>query len=72
VLELLVEASGAEVTIVRDEARLRPADIRTVAGDASRLRATTGWRPEIPLEQTVADVSEAARAGTETDRIPSA
>jgi len=33
-----------------------------MVGDASRLREATGWQPEIPLEQTVADMLEAVRA----------
>ena len=72
VLDLLVDAAGVHVHVVRDEARLRPADIRTVAGDPERLRAATGWRPEIPLEQTLRDVVDAARETRETDRIRTA
>ena len=72
VLDLLVEAVGVPVSVVRDEARLRPADIRTVAGDPTRLEASTGWRPEIPLEQTLRDVLDAARETAEKDTIPSA
>jgi GDP-4-dehydro-6-deoxy-D-mannose reductase len=72
VLDLLVEAAGVQVNIVRDEARLRPADIRTIAGDPSRLRSATGWRPEIPLDQTLRDVLDAARETAEKDTISTA
>jgi GDP-4-dehydro-6-deoxy-D-mannose reductase len=72
VLDLLIEAAGVQVNVVRDEARLRPADIRTVAGDSSRLRAATGWRPEIALDQTLRDVLDAARETAEKDTIPTA
>jgi GDP-4-dehydro-6-deoxy-D-mannose reductase len=72
VLDLLIDAVGAEVRVVRDETRLRPADVKTVAGDATRIRSATGWRPEIPLEQTLHDVVEAAREAAETDTIPTA
>jgi len=72
VLDLLIEAAGIQVEVIRDEARLRPDDVRTVAGDATRLRGATGWRPEIPLEQTLQDVLEAARETAETDTIPAA
>jgi GDP-4-dehydro-6-deoxy-D-mannose reductase len=61
VVELLVELARVPVEVERDEARVRPAEIRRLAGDPSRLRATTGWRPEIPLEQTLADALAAAR-----------
>ncbi len=36
--------------------RVRPVDIPVLSGDASRLRALTGWAPRIPLAQTMADV----------------
>jgi GDP-4-dehydro-6-deoxy-D-mannose reductase len=60
VLDLLVEAAGVPVTVEQDPARMRPADVRVLAGDPSKLRAATGWEPQIPLEQTLADALEAA------------
>ncbi|HQT99131.1 MAG TPA: GDP-mannose 4,6-dehydratase [Acidimicrobiales bacterium] len=39
-----------------DEALLRPVEIPFSCGDASKLRAATGWRPEISLEQSLHDV----------------
>jgi GDP-4-dehydro-6-deoxy-D-mannose reductase len=62
VVELLVGLAGVPVEVERDESRVRPAEVRRLAGDPSRLRAATGWRPEIPLEQTLADALAAARA----------
>jgi GDP-4-dehydro-6-deoxy-D-mannose reductase len=38
-----------------DPARLRAHDARTMRGSHDRLTAATGWRPEIPLDQTVRD-----------------
>lgn len=38
-----------------DPARLRAHDARTMHGSHERLTAATGWRPEIPLDQTVRD-----------------
>jgi GDP-4-dehydro-6-deoxy-D-mannose reductase len=60
VVELLVELAGVPVEVARDETRLRPADVPILCGDPSKLRAVTGWTPEIPLEQTLADALEAA------------
>jgi GDP-4-dehydro-6-deoxy-D-mannose reductase len=71
VLELLVAAAGVPVQVERDEARLRPAEVRRLAGDPARLRAATGWSPEIPLERTLADALEAKRRAAETETIPS-
>jgi GDP-4-dehydro-6-deoxy-D-mannose reductase len=67
VVELLVGLAGVPVEVEREESRVRPAEVRRLAGDPSRLRAATGWRPEIPLEQTLADTLAAARA---LDTVP--
>ena len=61
VVELLVGLARVPVQVERDEGRLRPADIRKLCGDASKLRAATGWEPKVPLEQTLADALAAAR-----------
>jgi GDP-4-dehydro-6-deoxy-D-mannose reductase len=61
VVEFLVGLAGVPVTVEQDPARLRPADIPVLCGDSTKLRQATGWRPEIPLEQTLADTLEAAR-----------
>ena len=61
VLDVLVGLARAPVRVERDESRVRPAEIPRLAGDPSRLRAATGWMPEIPLERTLADTLAAAR-----------
>jgi GDP-4-dehydro-6-deoxy-D-mannose reductase len=38
-----------------DTERVRAHDVPEVRGSAERLISASGWRPEIPLEQTVAD-----------------
>ena len=62
VVELLAGLARVPVEVERDESRVRPAEIPRLAGDPARLRAATGWRPEIPLERTLADTLDAARA----------
>jgi GDP-4-dehydro-6-deoxy-D-mannose reductase len=61
VVELLVGHARVPVRVERDESRVRPTEVPRLAGDPSRLRSATGWRPEIPLEQTLADTLDAAR-----------
>lgn len=61
VVDLLVSLAACPVTVEVDETRFRPADVRVVSGDPSRLEQATGWKPEIPLETTVADTVEEAR-----------
>ena len=47
-----------EVTLVEDPALVRPVDVPVLIGNAAKLMAATGWRPEIPLRQTLSDVLE--------------
>ena len=61
VVAQLVELARCPVTVEPDPTRLRPTDLEIVWGDASKLAAATGWRPEIPLRQTLADALDYAR-----------
>lgn len=56
------ERARRQVKVVQDPARFRPNDPPLLVGDHSRLTADTGWEPQIPLEQTVADLLEYWRA----------
>ena len=55
----LAQAVGVTVTVEPDAALLRPGDIPVLIGDATRLRAATGWSPEIPFERTLQDLVNA-------------
>ena len=55
ILERLLAMSRVRVEVRVDPARLRPSDVPILLGDASRFQARTGWKPEVPLEQTLAD-----------------
>jgi GDP-4-dehydro-6-deoxy-D-mannose reductase len=61
VVRRLIGLAGADLKIVVDPARFRPADLPELRGDGSRLYAATGWTPEIPLDVTLADVLDAWR-----------
>jgi GDP-4-dehydro-6-deoxy-D-mannose reductase len=61
VVEILVTLAQVPVAIEQDPSRLRRADVPVLCGDSSKLRQATGWKPEIPLEQTLSDTLEAAR-----------
>jgi len=62
VLEGLTRRSRVPVHVAVDAARLRPNDTPVLVGDPSRLRAATGWRPEISFDQTLDDLLEYWRA----------
>jgi GDP-4-dehydro-6-deoxy-D-mannose reductase len=54
----LASVAGVEVEHVVDPALLRPHEVMEVRGSYAALREATGWEPEIPLEQTLADTLE--------------
>jgi GDP-4-dehydro-6-deoxy-D-mannose reductase len=54
-VELAARAARVEVRHEVDAERVRPHDVSEVRGSAERLAEASGWRPEIPLEQTIAD-----------------
>ena len=60
-VELLGRVASVEVRAEVDPERVRPHDVPEIRGSAERLQSATGWRPEIPLEHTLADALSAWR-----------
>lgn len=56
ILEELKRAVGMEdLKVTIDESKLRPNDTQIIVGDSSRISTELGWKPEIPINQTVRD-----------------
>lgn len=72
VIDLFKELAACPVEVVPDPKRLRPAELPVVWGDASRLTAATGWKPEIPLRQTLAEALDYAREVVAQERVANA
>ena len=47
---------------VVDPAKVRAHEVMEIRGSFDRLHASTGWSPEIPLEQTLTDALASFRA----------
>jgi len=56
VLDMLLSHSSADIEVREDPARLRPSDVPLLLGDNSKFCDATGWKPEIPFEQTAKDL----------------
>ncbi|MFP5256739.1 MAG: GDP-mannose 4,6-dehydratase [Acidimicrobiia bacterium] len=54
--DALVAMATRPVVLAPDPSLMRPVDLPVLRGDATKLATATGWRPEIPLEQTLADL----------------
>jgi GDP-4-dehydro-6-deoxy-D-mannose reductase len=61
-LEGLLARARRSITVEVDPARMRPADIPRVVGDASRLRDLTGWRPRLGVDAILDDLLAYFRA----------
>jgi GDP-4-dehydro-6-deoxy-D-mannose reductase len=61
IAEELMRQAGCAAPLEVDPALVRPDDPPEIVGDATRLRALTGWAPGIPLERTLGDVLADAR-----------
>jgi GDP-4-dehydro-6-deoxy-D-mannose reductase len=62
ILSLLLDQARVKIDVAEDPARLRAVEIERAVGDAGLAERFLGWRPRVPLEQTLAEVLAAARA----------
>lgn len=63
-LDELVALARVPITVETDPSRLRPSDIPITLGDCTRLQQETGWRPLIPITDTLRDLLDYWRART--------
>jgi len=61
-LDTLLSYSTVPIEVRQDPARMRPSDVPRRVGDATKLRARTGWTPQIPFEQSLLDTLNDWRA----------
>ena len=54
--EALIARARHPMRLEADGELLRPVDVAESRGDPSKLHAATGWRPEVPLAQTLDDL----------------
>ncbi|NDD28810.1 MAG: SDR family oxidoreductase [Proteobacteria bacterium] len=67
-LDMLASMSTARIEVVRDPERVREREAPVLVGSAARFRATTGWAPTIPLEQTLREILEYWRGQVRADQ----
>ena len=53
ILDLIISRSSADIKVETDPAKIRPVDVPIIEADISKIKAATGWEPQIPLEQTI-------------------
>lgn len=60
-LEGLLRLSTKKIVLAPDPRRKRAADVRLCVGSRRRLTAATGWKPRIPLAQSLQDTLDSYR-----------
>lgn len=55
ILDFIISLTDREIKIETDANKIRPVDIPVIEADISKTLELTGWRPEIPLEQTITE-----------------
>ena len=61
IADRLLARATRPIELVTDPELVRPVEAPRLVGSNALVRATTGWAPEIPLDQTLTDVLDAAR-----------
>lgn len=71
ILETLAGLASVKIEVRTDQERLRNCEPSRLWGDNTKIATTLGWRPEIPLRRTLADLldwwRERARAASPTN-----
>jgi GDP-4-dehydro-6-deoxy-D-mannose reductase len=67
-LDSLVARAKVPVRVESDPARMRPSDVRFLAGNFSRLEGATGWRPQISFDRMLDDLLNYWREQASTGR----
>lgn len=52
-LDMIIALSDRDIKIEIDKNKLRPVDVPIIEADISKIKDLTGWKPRIPLGQTI-------------------
>lgn len=53
ILDIIVGMSSAEIKVEVDPNKIRPVDVPIIEADITKINNETGWKPNIPIEQTI-------------------
>ncbi len=55
ILDILLSATDAKITIEQDPDKMRPSDVPVIRANTTKVMQETGWKSTIPFEETVKD-----------------
>ena len=53
ILDLIISMSNKDIRVEIDLNKIRPVDVPIIEADISKINRLTGWKPQIPLSQTI-------------------
>lgn len=53
ILDILLAKAKTEIKVEKDPERMRSSDVPRLIADAQKFKNQTGWKPEIPIENTL-------------------
>lgn len=56
IVTMIEKQIGHKLEIKVDQALIRPTDEKIIVGDVTKLKRDTGWKQDIPMKQTIADM----------------
>ena len=56
IVTLIEEDIGHKLALKVDPTLIRPTDEKIIVGDVTKLKRDTGWKQDIPMKQTIADM----------------
>ena len=56
IVKMIENQIGHEFEICVDPTLLRPTDEKIIVGDVTKIKTDTGWKQEVSMEQTIADM----------------
>jgi len=56
ILDRLLSMSKVKVKVEVDPQRLRPSDVPILLSDCTKFMKITGWKPEIPFQDSLRDL----------------
>ena len=61
-MAIFLRTATKKFSVKVDETKIRKQDARTIKASYAKLKSVTEWKPEIPLQKTIADTLEYWRA----------
>lgn len=56
ILDMIIGMSTSDIEVKVDPNKIRPVDVPVIEADITKINRETGWKPSIPLRQTIEEI----------------